>query len=236
MVRNSLLAAQNDRGDKSMTLSQKVFLAILKLPFKILFSWKVKGKENIPLDGPLIVIANHVHLLDTFLLAFSLPRWINFMAKEELFRSAFLRPILRWGGAFPVSRQGTIKEKQGIFRRAKDVLDRGLILGMFPEGSRSHDGKLRMGKPGCAVIAAQTKVSFLPVGIVGTDKIKGISWLWKRPSIVINIGEPFQLLPLEGRLNRPQRKSLTDSMMRKIAALLPPENRGDYLNNDRHGD
>ena len=219
-----------------MTLSQKVVLAILRLPFKVLFTWRVKGRENVPLDGPLIMIANHVHLVDVFLLAFSFPRWISFMAKEELFRSPLLRPVVHWARAFPVHRQGTIKEKQKALRSAKDVLDRGLILGMFPEGSRSRDGKLRKGKVGSVIIASQTNVSLLPVGIVGTDKIKGISWLWNRPDIVINIGESFQLPPPEGKLNRAQRKSLTDLIMGKIAALLPPENRGVYLNDERLGD
>jgi len=219
-----------------VTLPQKFVLAIIRLLCKIFLSWKVKGGKNMPSSGPLIVIANHVHLLDPILLQLSFPRWVNFMAKEELFRSPFLRPIIYWGGAFSVHRKGTIKEKQQVLRQAKDILDRGLILGMFPEGSRSRDGKLRMGKPGSAVIASQTNVFLLPVGIVGTDKIKGISWLWKRPGIIISIGEPFKLPTIEGKLNRSQMKSLTDSMMRRISALLPPENRGAYLDNKAHGD
>ena len=219
-----------------MTLTETIFLTIIKLPFKILFSWKVKGRENVPLNGPLIVIANHVHLIDPFLLAFSFPRRIYFMAKEELFRYPFLRSLLRWSGVFPVHRKGMEKEKQKALRNAKDVLGRGSILGMFPEGRRSHDGKLEMGKTGSIVVAAQANVSLLPVGIVGTDKIKGISWLWKRPGIVINIGEPFKLPPPEGKLNRSQRRSLTDLIMRRIAALLPAEYRGIYLNKEEYGD
>ena len=219
-----------------MTSFQKIVIAVLRSIFRIFFSWRVVGRSNVPLNGPLIVIANHVHLLDPFLLAFSFPRWINFMAKEELFRSPLLRPILRWCGGFAVHRQGTIKEKQKVLREAKDILDRGLILGMFPEGSRSRDGRLRSGAPGSAVIASQANVYLLPVGIIGTDKIKGINWLWKRPRMVVNIGEPFMLPQVEGKLKRSQRKSLTDLMMQRIAALLPPENRGAYLDNERHGD
>ena len=219
-----------------MTLTEKIVLAIIELPFKILFSWKVKGRENVPLNGPLIVIANHVHLIDPFLLAFSFPRRIYFMAKEELFRYPFLRSLLRWAGVFPVHRKEAIKEMQRILKEVTDVMDRGSILVMFPEGSRSHDGKLRMGKTGAIVIAVRTNASLLPVGIVGTDKIKGISWLWKRPGIVINIGEPFKLPPPEGKLNKSQRKSLTDLIMRRIAALLPAEYRGTYLNKEEYGD
>jgi len=211
-----------------MTLSQKALLAICRPLLNILFSWKVEGKENIPLTGPLILVANHVHVLDPIFLAFSLPRWINFVAKEELFRSVFLRPWLRWAGSLSIRREGKVIEKQKILKSARDALERGLILGMFPEGGRSHDGKLRKSKPGSAVIASKTNTPLLPVGIIGTDKIKGISWLWKRPRIVVNIGKPFKLPPTSSRMSKSQMQLLTTQLMREIAALLPPEYQGAY--------
>ena len=211
-----------------MTLSQKILLTICKPLLNILFFWKAEGRENIPLTGPFILVANHVHLLDPFFLLFSFPRWIHFMAKEELFRSPFLRPWLRWGGALSIRRRGKIKEKQELLKRTRNTLEQGLILGMFPEGSRSQDGKLKKGKPGSAVIASKANVPILPVGIVGTDKIKGISWLWKRPSIVINIGKPFRLPPTNNSMSKSQRLLLTTQLMREIAALLPPEYQGVY--------
>ncbi|MDH5365176.1 MAG: 1-acyl-sn-glycerol-3-phosphate acyltransferase [Dehalococcoidia bacterium] len=211
-----------------MTLSQRIVLAILELLSRIFLSWKVKGRENVPLNGPLIVVANHVHLVDGILLALSFPRWINFMAKQELFRYPFLRSIIRWAQAFSVPRRGTIKDKREVVKQAKEILNKGLVLGMFPEGKRNHDGKLLPGKSGSAVIASQAGVALLPIGITGTEKLKGISWLWKRPSIVINIGQPFEFPSSDGRLTKSQTKLSTDLMMTKIAALLPPENRGAY--------
>lgn len=211
-----------------MTLAQKIVLAILRPLLDIFFSWNMKGRENIPMTGPLIVIANHVHTFDPFFLAFSFPRWIHFMAKEELFRSPFLRPILRWAGSISVHRPGKITEKVKALNSAKVILDEGLVLGMFPEGSRSSNGKLRKGKPGSAVIASKASIPLLPVGIVGTDKIHGISWPWNRPRIVVNIGKPFILPTTNGKLNKSQMQLLTTQLMREIAALLPPEYQGVY--------
>jgi len=211
-----------------MTLSQKFLLAICRPLFNILFSWKVEGRENIPLTGPLILITNHVNLFDPFFLIFSSPRWINFMAKEELFRSPFLRPWLRWAGSLPIRRRGRIIDKQKMLKSARDALEKGVILGMFPEGGRNRDGKLSKGKPGSAVIASKTNVPILPVGIVGTDKIKGISWLWKRPRIAVNIGKPFKLPPNHSKMSKSQMQLLTTQIMREIAALLPPEYQGAY--------
>jgi len=211
-----------------MTLTQKLLLAICRPLFHILFSWKVEGRENIPLTGPIILATNHVNLFDPFFLMFSFPRWINFMAKEELFRSPLLRPWLRWAGSLSISRGGKIREKQKMLKSARNALEKGAILGMFPEGGRSRDGKLRKGKAGSAVIASKANVPILPVGIVGTDKIKGISWLLKRPDIVVNIGKPFKLPPSYSKMSKSQMQFLTTQLMAEIAALLPPEYQGTY--------
>jgi 1-acyl-sn-glycerol-3-phosphate acyltransferase len=211
-----------------MTLTQKMLLAICRPLFHILFSWKVEGRENIPLTGPIILATNHVNLFDPFFLIFSFPRWINFMAKEELFRSPFLRPWLRWAGSLPIRRGGKIRDKQKMLKSARDALEKGFILGMFPEGGRNRDGKLSKGKHGSAVIASKTNVPILPVGIAGTDKIKGISWLWKRPRIAVNIGKPFKLPPTNSQMSKSQMQLLTAQLMKEIAALLPSEYQGAY--------
>lgn len=180
------------------------------------------------MTGPLIIAANHVHLLDPILLAIICPRWISFMAKEELFRSPFLMPVIHWAQAFPVRRRGTIKDKREALKQAKDMLDKGLALGVFPEGKRSSEGKLIIAKPGSAIIASQMGVPILPIGIIGTHKIKLLNWPWSRPGVVVNIGQPFKLPAVEGRLNKSQTKLLTTQLMGKIAAMLPSEYQGAY--------
>ena len=216
-----------------MTISQRIVLAVFGPLLSLLFSWKVKGKENIPMTGPLILVANHAHVLDPLFLVFGLPRWITFMAKEELFRSAFIRAWLQWAGSLSIRRDGKVGEKHQILNSARSALEKGLVLGMFPEGGRSQDGKLKEGKLGSAVIASKTNVPILPVGIVGTDKIRAANFLWKRPHVVINVGKPFRLPPSSGRMSRSQMQLLTEQLMKEIAALLPPEYRGAY---EKHED
>jgi 1-acyl-sn-glycerol-3-phosphate acyltransferase len=216
-----------------MTLSQRIFLVTFRPLLSICFSWKVEGRGNVPLTGPLILVANHVHVVDPILLVFAFPRWITFVAKEELFRSLFLRFWLRWAGSLPLQRDGKVREKQRILEGARKALDEGMILGMFPEGARSQDGKLRKGKPGSAVIASRTDAALLPIGIAGTDKIHGVSWLWKRPPIVVTIGKPFKLPPINNKINRSQMQLSTAQLMGEIAALLPPEYQGAY---EKHED
>ncbi len=211
-----------------MTFSRRVFLAVFRPLLSILFCWRVVGRENVPMTGPVILAANHVHAADPFLLLFGLPRWIDFMAKEELFRSAPVRAFLRWAGTLSIRRAGKAREKQEVLDSALEVLSKGSMLGMFPEGSRSRDGILSQGKTGCALLAAKADVPILPVGICGTDRIRGIGWLWKRPPIVVKVGKPFRVGHAQGRTGRSQRQQLTTQIMKEIAALLPPENRGVY--------
>jgi len=219
-----------------MTFSRRIVLIVFRPLLNILFSWRVVGKENVPVTGPVILASNHVHAADPFLLAFGLPRWIDFMAKEELFQSVFVRAILRWAGSFSIRREGEMSHTQGVLDQAIEALEKGSMLGIFPEGSRSRDGKLTKAKTGCAVLASQADVPILPVGITGTDKLGGISWLWKRPPIVVNIGRPFRVTPAQGRLGRAQRQCLTTQIMREIANLLRPEYRGAYgRDEDREG-
>jgi len=211
-----------------VTLAQRIVLAIIKLLLKPLLSWKVEGRENVPLDGSLIVVANHVHLIDPILLQLSFPRWLSFMAKQELFRYPLVGFAIRWAQAFSIRRQGTIGDKREAIKQARGMLRGGLVLGMFPEGKRNRNGKLLPGKSGVAVIASQTGTPLLPVGIIGTEKLKGIHWLWKRPRIIINIGHSFNPPSIETRLTRGQTRLLTGLIMNKIAALLPADNRGVY--------
>jgi 1-acyl-sn-glycerol-3-phosphate acyltransferase len=193
--------------------------------FKLLTRWQVKGKENIPEKGPVLVVANHLNLADPPLLGVSLGRRVIFMAKEELFRSPVGAYFVSSLGSFPVHR-GRL-DRQAL-RRSQQVLSDNLALVMFPEASRSRSGKLKSALPGSALIACRSGVPILPVGITGTEQLRGIGWLFRRPRLTVNIGQPFSLPPVEGKLTGEKLADYTDLIMRRIAGLLPTEYQGVY--------
>ncbi len=197
---------------------------------------QVKGKENVPSRGPLLVVANHLNLADPPIIAVSLGRKTIFMAKEELFQSRLSRYFIGNGGAFPV-RRGQLDRK--ALRQAKKVLDEGLALVMFPEGRRSNNTRLQPALPGSALIALRNNTPILPIGITGTEKIKGPTWLFRRPRLTVNIGHPFRLPKVEGKLSKTELTRLTDFMMGRIEELLPAEYRGNSIeagqSNDTEG-
>ncbi len=191
----------------------------------LLTRWQVKGGENVPSQGPLLIIANHINFVDPPLLGVSLSRKVAFMAKEELFRSRLSSYLIRRLGAFPV-RRGQLDKK--ALRQAYRLLADGQALAMFPEGSRSRNAQLQPAFPGSALIAARSGVPVLPVGITGTEKIKGLAWILRRPQVTVNIGHPFHLPPASSKSTKVELAELTNFIMGRIAELLPPEYRGIY--------
>jgi len=187
--------------------------------------WRVKGRENIPSQGPLLIVVNHLNLADPPIIGVSVNRRVFFLAKEELFRSRLSGYIVRNCGAFPVRRGGMNRE---AMRKSKQLLAQGMALIMFPEGRRSQKAQLESAFSGAALIAARNGVPILPIGIAGTEKIKGITWWLRRPQITVNIGSPFYLSPVRGKLTRVELTEFTHSIMGHIAELLPIEYRGDY--------
>lgn len=197
---------------------------IAKILLVLLCRWQVKGKENVPLQGPLLVVANHLSMADPPVLSASLPRPVVFLAKEELFRSWFFGPMVRGYGCIAVKRG---LPGRRMIQQAKDVLGTGLALGIFPEGSRSTSRQLQPALAGSALLAFQPQVPILPVGIFGTERVRGIGWLL-RPRIAVQIGRPFLLPTVAGNPSKAQLRQGTEEIMRQIAQLLPERYRGVY--------
>ena len=198
---------------------------LLRILLRLTTRWQVNGKENIPRQGPLLVVANHLNNVDPPLLGVSFSRRVIFMAKEELFRNRITAYFIRGFGAFPVHR-GRLDTK--ALRLANQLLAQGLALVMFPEGARSHSGKLRRALPGSALVAARSGAPVLPVAITGTEKMEGITWPLHRPRITVNIGRPFSLPAINNRLTKAELAEHTDLIMSRIAELLPERYRGEY--------
>ncbi len=198
---------------------------MVRMLLLFLTHWQVKGRDNVPRQGPLLIVANHLNLADPPLLCVSFGRKVIFMAKKELFRFRVIGYFIHGFGSFPVHRGQLDRE---ALRQADKVLAQGLALVMFPEGMRSRSGQLRPAFPGSALIAMHCGVPLLPVGITGTEKIKGVAWLLRRPQITVNIGRPFYLPPVSSRLTKAELAERTNLIMEHIAELLPLEYRGNY--------
>jgi 1-acyl-sn-glycerol-3-phosphate acyltransferase len=201
----------------------RVLIRLLVFPVG---NWHIKGKENVPASGPLLIVCNHLHLADPPIVAASIPLKCVFMAKEDLWQNGWSRFWVENFGSFPVRRNGIDRK---ALHTAEYWLKRGVSLIMFPEGARSKDARLQPALPGAALIASRLGIPVLPVSINGTEKLKNLKWcVFHRPTITVTIGKPFIPPFGDGKLTREQRYKLMNDIMMKIAALLPPEYHGAY--------
>lgn len=204
-----------------MNLFYAITTLAMRAALRLLTRWKVRLLAPLP-PGPFILAANHLSLIDPPLLSASLPlkRRIIFMAKEEIFRSPLAGLLARGVDAVPVRRG---EADRAALRQAVALLQRGQVLGMFPEGTRSRGRGLGLGHPGTALIAHHGGVPIVPVAITGSEDIRGLGFLWQRPQITVTLGSAFTLPPLDGLVNAAYLTSSTKHIMERIAALLPPQ-------------
>ena len=188
-------------------------------------SIRVTGREHVPQGGPLIIVANHQSNADPPVVVYAIPRPVYFMAKRSLFRGPVVSYLLRAVHVYPVNRDGRDVD---ALKWALRTLDSGKALLVFPEGTRSPGG-LRRATDGLAYLALSSGAPVLPVGITGTERIRGmfrIAFHFQR--LHVTVGEPFTLPRSGERIDREQLQAATGEVMRRIAALLPPSYRGAY--------
>jgi 1-acyl-sn-glycerol-3-phosphate acyltransferase len=186
----------------------------------------VTGQDNVPTTGALLICPNHRGTLDPPMVpAFTPRRDVWSMAKSEYF-SHPLAPLFRWYQSFPVVRHTA---DRAALKRAMDLLRDGHALLIYPEGTRTQSGLLHKPEPGAGFIAQKAGCAVVPVALTGTREAmpKG-AWLPRRGRVSVTFGKPFRVATRKPDGSRVTHQEASDTIMVEIAALLPPELRGEF--------
>ena len=188
--------------------------------------WHFEGKENVPMTGSLLVVANHPSNLDPPLLGAGFPRKLNFLAKRELFKNVIFSSFMKAYGAVPVGFDG--RDVRAVIWALK-MLRNDAAVALFPEGQRSPASGMTRGVHGAALLAMKSGAPILPVGMIGTETV-GPVWQVAIPRGTFNvtIGKPFSVPHVTGRLETEQLEEVTNIIMEHIAELLPESYKGVY--------
>lgn len=182
----------------------KALVSILLYP---LYRVKIIGKENFPKTGGVLLCTNHIDNLDPPVVGMTCPRPVHFMAKQELFEAPILKSVLPRVNAFPVKRG---MSDRTALRNALSILKNGHVVGLFPEGTRSKDGKLQKGLAGAGFFALKGDAYVLPCAIIGPYK--------PFKSLKVVYGKPIDMS--EHRANRISAEEATGIIMDEIGKLI----------------
>lgn len=211
--------------------------AILRFLFSLLTHLDVEGLGHIPGTGPAIIAANHISILDAPLVFMLLERSdATGLVADKYLRNPFIRWLVNRVRGIWINRDAADLK---AMRAAVEYLEEGGLLGIAPEGTRSHTAALSQAKTGVAFLAEKANKSIgfpipiVPVAISGTDRAFLELAHWRRPGVRVTVGEPFILPALEktGRAEALQHN--TDEVMSRIAAMLPESYRGAYASHPR---
>jgi 1-acyl-sn-glycerol-3-phosphate acyltransferase len=201
---------------------------------RLLFRPRIEGLEHIPDDGAAIVAGNHLSFSDHFLMPAIIKRRITFLAKAEYFTGPGLKGRLtaaffHSAGQIPVDRSGK-DAGQAAIREGLGVLAKGELLGIYPEGTRSHDGRLYKGKVGVAVMAIKAQVPVVPCAMVGTFEIQPPGQVVPRiKRVTIRFGEPLDFSRYAGMEDQKAAiRAVTDEIMYAILGLSGQEYVDEY--------
>jgi 1-acyl-sn-glycerol-3-phosphate acyltransferase len=198
-------------------------VSLLWVFFKTFFALEVKGAENIPSKGAVLITGNHLSYLDPPLVGAAVRRRLNFMARESLFRFRPFAWLIKHLGTFPVKRG---RPDRRALKKALDILQKGGGLVLFPEGTRSLNGTLQKGEPGAGMLALKSRAKIIPALISGSDKAlpRGAKMLRLR-KIRILFGKPVSL---EEFYNQEEDKEtylkVTEKIMQSIGELSGENN------------
>ena len=210
-------------------------LAILGRP-------KIEGLEHVPHSGPAILASNHLAVADSFYLPLVVRRRITFLAKAEYFTGTGLKGWFnRWffnaAGQVPIDRTNA-DAAQAALDTAERVLGEGKLLGMYPEGTRSPDGRLYKGKTGLARLALDSGVPVIPVAMIGTNVVNPPgSKMWRFGRVTVRFGKPMDFSRFEGLAgNRFIERAVIDEVIYELMGLSDQEYVDIYAATIKNGD
>jgi 1-acyl-sn-glycerol-3-phosphate acyltransferase len=224
----SLKAAQQRKYEKNLYepyATPRIFWELIMRPlvwtvFLLTMRLRLRNRYHIPRHGPYIIAANHLSWTDIMLIPAAVPGNVVYMAKEEALHGK-LGWLVHFLGAFPVKRGEADRQ---AMRTADDLLKKGKVLAIFPEGTRSKTCTLAKGHAGLGMIALRAGVPVLPVAIWGSEHaLKKF-----RPQVTVCYGEPIVFKPKGAKVTRKEIESATQEVMYRIAAMLPERYRGVY--------
>jgi len=196
---------------------------------RLMFRPRIEGLEHVPESGAAIVAGNHLSFSDHFLMPAILKRRITFLAKAEYFtgpgvRGRLIAAFFRSAGQIPVDRSGK-EAGQAAIREGLGVLRKGELLGIYPEGTRSHDGRLYKGKVGVAAMALKGRVPVIPCAMIGTFEAQPPGQVIPNLSrVTIRFGEPLDFSRYEGMDHEKAiLRAVTDEIMYAILGLSGQE-------------
>jgi 1-acyl-sn-glycerol-3-phosphate acyltransferase len=182
---------------------------------------RVEGKEHVPRSGPVILASNHRSFLDSIFIPLLISRRVTFVAKAEYFDDKRVAWFFRGVGQIPIRREGGSASERAL-ESATEVLEAGGVFGIYPEGTRTRDGRLHRGHTGVARLALRTGAPIIPVGIIGSDEVQPIDSRLPRlfKTVRIRFGEPIELEHYRGRHDdRLALRDVADEVMYEIQQL-----------------
>jgi len=210
-----------------------VLKGILKPILRVVYRIKVEGRPSLPRHGAAIIAANHVSFLDSFFIPLVINRRkLTYLAKDDYFKSWKTSWFFRMAGQIPVDRSGGERSEQAL-NTALSVLKEGNLLGIYPEGTRSPDGRLHRGRTGVARLALQAGVPVIPCGLIGTEivmpKQNKFPRMLGRIEVRVRFGKPIDTSRFAGHAeDRMALRSLTDEIQYEIMQLSGQEYVDEY--------
>lgn len=201
---------------------------------RLIYRPRVEGRDNVPREGGVILASNHLSFIDSIAIPVAAPRPVHFLAKSTYFEGTGVagwakRTFFESIGAIPV-RRGAGQAALDALDQQRQLLDDGLAVALYPEGTRSTDGRLYKGRTGVAFLALQTGAPVIPVGLIGTDLVmpRGAKMPSLTERVTVRFGEPLDLSRHGAATSGKARRHATDEIMSAIHALSGQERAGVY--------